>query len=62
MMDYRNDWRKCVVCGRYVSYADLDSGAAKINMVTPDSYYTREEYETLCRKCNASVRPTPEAA
>lgn len=39
---------KCAVCGRFVSYADLDSGKATHREITPDSAYTYEEWETLC--------------
>lgn len=44
---------KCDICGRFVSYADLESGAATRKMVTPDSYLSSESYETLCSNCKA---------
>lgn len=44
-----NDPLRCDVCGRFVPFADLDSGAAVRSMVTPDSDYSSEDYETLCR-------------
>ena len=40
---------KCEVCGRFIPYADLDSGAARHRMVTPDSHLTSEEWETTCK-------------
>lgn len=47
---------KCNVCGRFVSYADLDSGAAIHDMVTPSSHLTMEEWETLCARCHQKAR------
>ena len=43
-------WNRCDVCGRYIAIADFDSGFAKREMVTPDSEYTAEDYETLCKE------------
>lgn len=41
-------WNRCDVCGKFISYADFDSGRAVRFMKTPDSHYTAETYETLC--------------
>ena len=43
---------RCDVCGRFVSVSDLSSGVASREMITPDSAYSCEEYETLCRAHN----------
>ena len=43
---------KCDICGRFVSYADLDNEKAKHNLVTPDSAYTFEKWETYHVACN----------
>lgn len=43
---------KCVVCGRFISYADLASGRAVNRMVTPDSEFTWETFEAYCPKHN----------
>lgn len=45
-------WRKCVECGQFVSYEDLETGRASRNMITPDSYFSIERFETICGKCN----------
>ena len=42
---------KCEVCGRFVSYADIESGGAQHKMVLPDSALSIESYETLCPQC-----------
>jgi len=42
---------KCDYCGKFISYKDLDEGKAYSIMTTPDSYLTKEEYETICSKC-----------
>lgn len=44
-----NDRIRCDVCGRFVSLDDLTSGAAIRSLVAMDSYYSTEDYETLCR-------------
>lgn len=48
---------KCDVCGKFISYADLESGKASRFMITPDSDYSSERYETLCPKHNP---PSPQ--
>lgn len=40
-------WNKCDVCGRFIAFADFDRGAVR-QLVTPDSAYSGEVYETLC--------------
>jgi hypothetical protein len=45
----RDLWNKCDVCGKIISYADLESGKAIHNMKTPDSDVSYETWETLCR-------------
>lgn len=40
-------WNRCDVCGRFIAFEDFDRGAVR-QLVTPDSAYTRETYETLC--------------
>ena len=41
---------KCDVCGRFISYADLDNGLAIHQMILPDSDFSVETWETLCKK------------
>ncbi len=43
---------KCDNCGKFVSYKDIEKGYALSQLLTPDSEFTAETYETLCRKCN----------
>lgn len=43
---------RCDVCGRFVNYKDLIAGRAYRTLLTPDSEFTCEEYETLCGQCN----------
>ena len=40
---------KCDDCGKFIPYDDFGNGAI-CNMITPDSEYTSESYETLCKK------------
>jgi hypothetical protein len=42
---------RCDACGRLVSLDDLSSESAHRHLVTPDSDFSREEYETLCASC-----------
>ena len=41
-------WNKCDVCGRFIAIDDFGRGAVRL-LVTPDSEFTKETYETLCR-------------
>ncbi len=43
-------WNRCDICGRYIPLTDLDSGKANRRMVTPDTAFTSESYETLCKE------------
>ncbi len=42
---------RCDDCGRFIPYADLDSGRARHKLIYPDSAYTWETWETVCAKC-----------
>jgi len=50
------DAMRCDVCGRFVSIEDLASGRARRRLVTPDSHFSCEEYETLCRDHATAAR------
>lgn len=45
------DLIKCDICGRFVSLADLISGKAERYLLTPDSDYSAEDYETYHMEC-----------
>lgn len=45
-------WNRCDVCGRFIALSDFDRGNARRALVTPDSHFSREEYETLCGRHN----------
>ena len=49
---------QCDCCGRFVSYADIDSGRAIYREITPDSAFTQEEYLTLCPTCKENDNET----
>ena len=42
-------WNRCDVCGKFIPMSDFDGGKATRRLVTPDSHFSCEEYETLCR-------------
>lgn len=52
-MTKKNDPLKCSFCGRFVSYKDLEEEIALHYLLTPDSLFTQEEFETMCEKCVA---------
>lgn len=52
-------WNRCDVCCRFIALADFESGRARREMVTPDSDYSGEEYETLCPEHNHDAVPMP---
>ncbi len=39
---------RCDVCGRFLSFKDLREGTATVRLLTPDSHFSREEYERFC--------------
>jgi hypothetical protein len=43
---------RCDVCGRFISVDDLQIGRARHVLLTPDSEFTKETYESLCHKHN----------
>lgn len=43
---------KCDVCGRFVALEKLLDGSAIHRILTPDSHFSREEWETLCQNHN----------
>ena len=44
----RHDWNRCDVCGRFIALEDFERGAIR-HLIYPDSEFTRETWETLCR-------------
>jgi len=42
---------RCDLCGRFISFKDFENGTAIRRMLTPDSEYSQEEWETRCPKC-----------
>jgi len=52
----KQHWNKCDDCGKFIAYLDFDSGKAERKLSTPSSHFTREEYETLCKKCAKSSK------
>ena len=45
---------KCDICGKFVSYEDLEVGEATRTMRLPDSHYSIETWETICKRCKKS--------
>lgn len=41
-------FNRCDVCGRFFSFNDIEKGMATLKMLTPDSDYSYEEWESLC--------------
>ena len=51
-----NTWNKCDNCGTYIPMADFEQEKAIRKFILPDSDYSTEEYETLCKKCTTKER------
>ncbi len=47
------NWSYCDECGRYIPMLDYENETAYREMVTPDTDFTMETYETICRRCNS---------
>ena len=43
-------WNRCDVCGQFISFDDFAEGIAIRKLDTPDSEFTKESYETLCKE------------
>lgn len=46
----RELWNRCDICGRFISFSDIENGLAVRELDTPDTHFTPEAYETLCRE------------
>ena len=47
----KDKWNICDNCGVEISIDEFNNGSASRRMITPDSDYSFEDYETLCGKC-----------
>ncbi len=50
-MPIERNWNRCDSCGRFVAFRDFDLGGAIRRMVTPDSEFSKETWETICGDC-----------
>ncbi len=41
----------CDYCGRFISYTDQDAGRAIHRLLTPDTPFSREEFESYHTQC-----------
>lgn len=48
MSSGRELWNRCDVCGQFIALHWFDCGEATRDLVTPDSDYSKETWETLC--------------
>jgi hypothetical protein len=49
----------CDVCRKFISLKSLEAGRATHVLLTPDSEFTKETFESICEKC---LRKDKEAA
>ena len=42
---------KCDICGKFISYKDIENEKAVNRLDTPDSYFSFEKYESKCKNC-----------
>ena len=49
-MKNNNEWRKCIYCGKYISYEDFEIGEGQTH-VTSDTEFTSELVESYHQKC-----------
>jgi len=47
---HNDSFNRCQVCGRFFPMADIESGKATHKMITPDSDWSYEQWESLCVK------------
>jgi len=51
-------WNRCDCCGRFIGLKEFKDGRAVRNLLTPDSHYSVEEYETVHIACDAEQAAT----
>ncbi len=44
-------WNRCDSCGRFISKREFEIGMAYRRLVTPDTAFTEETFETCCGSC-----------
>ena len=42
-------WNRCDICGKFFGFKDLESGAARIWQITPDTEWTYERWGNFAR-------------
>ena len=45
---------QCDSCGRFIAWDDFEKGARRV-LITPDSDYSCEDYETFCVNCQLAL-------
>ena len=50
MIDFR-----CDCCGKFINIKDFDKGATR-KLISFDTYFSKEDWETICIKCNEHPR------
>ncbi len=50
-MSCKNNRFRCDYCGCFISNQDLENRMATRELMTVDSHFTIEQYETKCKKC-----------
>jgi hypothetical protein len=48
-MNINKTWNRCDECGKFIAHKDFDDGATR-ELISPDSEYSMETWETLCKK------------
>jgi len=46
---------KCDICGKFISYKDLEKGRAYHVLLIPDNHFSGEICSSECRKCYESA-------
>lgn len=48
-------WNRCDDCGRFIALKEFERGGVR-RLLTPDSHFSCEEWETLCARCAQKER------
>jgi hypothetical protein len=51
-------WNRCDWCGRFIGMSDFGDGKAVRRMVSEDTEFSSEEYQTKCAACHHQVKPS----
>jgi hypothetical protein len=51
----KKHWNKCMYCGKFIALTEFNYGTATVELITPDSEYSKKVYDVYHNKCVVSL-------